>query len=118
VDGSGSVTMASKALQRQVRKALKEAQENFQRFYDETAVVLTNYSLRCLDNFLESVHNKEKGENVMATKVLVCDCGDCRHWEVVQKEGGETVLKCKTCEHEFPATVDAHEKLSFIDHEA
>jgi uncharacterized CHY-type Zn-finger protein len=109
--------MTKKALQRKVKKALAEAHENVQRFYDSTAVVLTESALRGLDNLLESAHNKMKGENSM-TKVLVCDCGDCRHWEVVQKESGDTVLKCKSCEHEFPATVDAHDKLSFIEHEA
>jgi ribosomal protein S27E len=127
--------MASKALQRKVRTALKEARENLQRFYDQSAVVLTESALKGLDNFLESAHNKEKGNN-MATKTatktatspkapkaktlaLVCKCGDCAHWEILlktnSKGGSQNVLKCASCgdEHQVYFNIDPHENLHY-----
>lgn len=60
-------------------------------------------------------------------KILACICGDCKHWEIIDK--GTTpigpsptpiILKCMTCKHEFHATfsVDAHEKLTEIEQTA
>lgn len=52
--------------------------------------------------------------------LLVCDCGDCLHWEI-------TVVSiiCKTCEKEFPVPglkdfiqehVELHPSLSWKEH--
>jgi len=51
-------------------------------------------------------------------KVLKCKkCGDCAHWEVIQREG-ETSLKSVTCKGEYKATVtvDPHEHLHYVKH--
>lgn len=35
----------------------------------------------------------------MKIEILVCDCKDCRHWEIVRDlETGKVHLHCKTCE--------------------
>lgn len=53
--------------------------------------------------------------------LLVCDCGDCRHWEILHDS-----IICMSCGHEFQtpgvgaaldAHVDVHPKLSWKDHE-
>jgi len=48
--------------------------------------------------------------------VLACDCGDCTHWEVIMLEDDSQILKCKSCGHEFEATVDVapHSKIITI----
>lgn len=53
------------------------------------------------------------------TRVLKCKCGDCSHWEVIHR-GDECVLKCVTCKVEYKAavTVDPHEHLHYVKHEA
>jgi hypothetical protein len=59
----------------------------------------------------------------MATllEILVCDCGDCRHWEIAKDK-----IICKSCEKEFPvpgleefiqAHVELHPQLSWKMHE-
>jgi hypothetical protein len=61
----------------------------------------------------------------MTVKALSCTCGDCLHWEVLEINETKTeavyaMLKCKTCEHEFPVTmiVPAHDKLEWVDRDA
>lgn len=69
-------------------------------------------------------------------KVLACTCGDCTHWEIIHPESNSaifvrleaimpghksvSILKCKTCGAEFPATVvlDPHDKLTEVEREA
>ena len=55
----------------------------------------------------------------MKTKLLICKCGDCSHWEVVRR-GETTTLKCVTCGVEYSANiaVDPHEHLHYVEHEA
>ena len=55
----------------------------------------------------------------MKTKLLLCKCGDCSHWEIIHR-GRETAIKCVTCGVEYKAevTVDPHERLHYSEHEA
>jgi ribosomal protein S27E len=55
----------------------------------------------------------------MKTKLLICRCGDCSHWEVIHR-ADDTTLKCVTCGVEYTATVtiDPHEDLHYVEHEA
>lgn len=52
--------------------------------------------------------------------VLVCTCGDCSHWEIVEKKAKgvtEQYLKCISCDHVFPITgleVPEHDKLEWV----
>ena len=50
------------------------------------------------------------------TTILVCKCGDCKHWEIIHRDG-EAVLKCVSCNVEYKGdvTVDAHEDLHFAE---
>jgi hypothetical protein len=57
----------------------------------------------------------------MQVNLLVCDCGDCLHWEILN----ESII-CKTCGKEFPIPglknfiqehVDIHPSLSWKEHE-
>lgn len=52
------------------------------------------------------------------TTILVCKCGDCKHWEIIHRDG-EAVLKCVSCNVEYKGdvTVDSHEDLHFQEHE-
>ena len=63
--------------------------------------------------------DENEGEKKEMTKLLICKCGDCSHWEIVRRDV-DTVLKCVTCGVEYPAsvTVDPHEDLHYVEHEA
>ena len=43
-------------------------------------------------------------------KLLICKCGDCKHWEI-----GKKAIKCMTCGDVFVATVNVapHAKLAY-----
>jgi len=48
---------------------------------------------------------------------LSCDCGDCMHWEIIGASDTEdATLKCMTCGHEYPVTLDVpeHDKLEWV----
>jgi hypothetical protein len=49
-------------------------------------------------------------------KALVCTCGDCLHWEVIEAGEGRSIL-CKTCGDSFPVTIHIppHDKLKWVD---
>ena len=55
----------------------------------------------------------------MTTKLLICRCGACSHWEIIHR-GETTTLKCVTCGVEYPAavSVNPHEHLQYVEHEA
>lgn len=56
-------------------------------------------------------------------QVLSCRCGDCLHWEIFKKPLAvslDVVLKCKTCEEEFPVSlaIPPADKLEWVEHAA
>jgi hypothetical protein len=57
----------------------------------------------------------------MIVTLLICSCGDCLHWEILQRS-----IICKTCGKEFPVPglgdllaehVELHPELSWAQHE-
>ena len=54
----------------------------------------------------------------MKAKLLICNCGECAHWEVIHKDDGTTIIKCVSCQVEYPARVevDPHENLHYMEH--
>jgi len=57
----------------------------------------------------------------MKVTLLVCNCGDCLHWELLPNS-----ILCKTCGKEFSVPgletffqehVDKHDELSWKEHE-
>lgn len=40
--------------------------------------------------------------------ILVCDCKDCTHWEIVKDADGKTHLHCKTCGRVDPVELTTH----------
>ena len=41
-------------------------------------------------------------------KVLVCKCGACAHWEIIEKSG-QPYIFCMTCKKEFPVKFEVHD---------
>lgn len=77
--------------------------------------------------YKQNKNNKPKEIVMPKEKVLGCTCGDCLHWEIIDK--GESVvgttpvainLKCKTCGQKFQAMfcIDPHEKLTEVEIDA
>lgn len=62
----------------------------------------------------------------MKPKMLVCTCGDCKHWEIVTSVpivpdfSLQSTLICMTCKEEFPIyiVVPEHDKLVWKEIEA
>jgi hypothetical protein len=57
----------------------------------------------------------------MKANLLICTCGDCLHWELLQQS-----IVCKSCGIEFPIPglgkfiqehVDKHDALAWKEHE-
>jgi hypothetical protein len=38
-------------------------------------------------------------------EVLVCNCGDCTHWEIVKDANAQFFLVCKSCPVKVPVHV-------------